>query len=141
VTFDLSGIGGDCYAPAAWPPPKPTAGDLVMYGGVPGAPRLVNMKTEQAHFLFDTITGLVTSVGFASMLIAIDFARLVDADNLDGPVVSTVPGGMSGGPVYRVDESAEPFGLELVGFIAEADNVLLARHADLIRADGTVEHS
>jgi hypothetical protein len=111
-----------------------------MYGGVPGEPRLVNMKTGQAHFMFDTITGLVTSVGFDSILITVNYAKLLEADNLEGPIVSTVGRGTSGGPVYRIDEYAEPFSLQLVGFIAEADNALLARHANLIRADGTIEH-
>lgn len=140
VTFDLSGMSApeDCYVPAKWPPEPPKEGDMVLFGGVPGTPRHVNMETERAHFIFETITGLVTSVGFNSILIKVNYGNLLDADNLDGEVVSTVGRGTSGGPVYRIDESAEPFNLDLVGFIAEADNVLLARHANLIRADGTI---
>jgi hypothetical protein len=71
-------------------------------------------------------------------MVRVNHGKLLDADNLDGEIVSTVSPGTRGGPVYRVDESGEPFNLELVGFIAEADNVLLARHAKLIRVDGTI---
>ena len=69
----------------------------------------------------------------------LQWIKLLDADNLDGEIVSTVGTGTSGGPMYRIDEFGEPFNLEPVGFISEADNVLLARHASLIRADGTID--
>jgi len=141
ATFDLPEVGGQHERSVSerWPPERPKPGDLVMYGGIPGTPRRVDMATEQAHFIFDTITGFITDVGYESILIRVDYDKLLDADNLEGEIVSTVGRGTSGGPVYRINESVEPFNLELVGFIAEADNVLLARHASLIRSDGTIE--
>jgi hypothetical protein len=141
ATFDLSAVDGyrDRSVSESWPPARPKPGDLVMYGGIPGTPRRVDIATEQAHFIFDTITGLITDVGYESILIRVNYDKLLDADNLEGPIVSTVARGTSGGPVYRINESVEPFSLELVGFIAEADTVLLARHASLVRADGTIE--
>jgi hypothetical protein len=140
VTFDLSGVSAsDCYVSDSWPPERPNAGDLVMYGGIPGTPRKVDMTTGTAHFVFDAITGLITDVGRESILICVDYKKLYEADDIGGEIVSTVGGGTSGGPVYRIDDSAEPFSLGLVGFIAEADSVLLARHASLIGADGMIQ--
>jgi hypothetical protein len=58
VTFDLFGLSapGDAYIPTTWPPEPPKEGDLLIYGGIPGAARHVNMETEQAHFVFAIIT-------------------------------------------------------------------------------------
>src|SRR5215218_9216980 len=37
----------------------------------------------------------------------LQWIKLLDADNLDGEIVSTVGTGTSGGPMYRIDESGE----------------------------------
>jgi hypothetical protein len=56
--------------------------------------------------------------------------------------INTNPSGASGGPVYFVDEDRPPYGyLELAGFIYEFHaslETVRARHADWIRADGTL---
>ena len=57
-----------------------------------------------------------------------------------GPDKNDNPGGWSGGPVYRSVEDGPIARLEIVGFIYEFpfEQAVLARHADVVLADGTL---
>jgi hypothetical protein len=96
---------------------------------------------ERATFGLDTVTGLVSDVTQQNLIVEVDYAKLSDADGPQGNVVSADPRGTSGGPVYRITDSAQGPGLEIIGFIyeqSELNRFVLARHADLIRPDGTI---
>ena len=73
----------------------------------------------------------------------VNYSKLWDADLQEGTISAIDPRGFSGGPVYRIEDAVSPFQFELVGFIYEQNDeyrCALARHADLIRADGTIVH-
>jgi hypothetical protein len=79
VTFDLSPIIGaqQRFVPSKWPPKRPEPGDLVMFGGSPGTPRTVNLETDTATFSLDTVTALVTGVGYDGILIRVNYSKLM----------------------------------------------------------------
>ena len=141
ATFDLADVieslaGFVPSRPLVWPPARPAVDDLVIYGGFPGNMRRSDLI--KATFPLDSITGLVSQVTDQNLVIEVDYLRLTDADGPQGNIVSTDPGGTSGGPVYRITDAP---GLEIVGFIYEqspSNRFVLARHADAIASDGGV---
>ena len=74
-------------------------------------------------------------------MIEVDYSRLHDADGLEGNVVEADPAGTSGGPVYRITDTQDGFGLELAGFIyeqAQENRFVLARPVDFVGSDGRI---
>jgi hypothetical protein len=144
ATFDLIEVidlleGYVAHRPVAWPPPRPVVGDLAIYGGFPGTRRRPDLV--RPTFGIDAVTGLVSQVTQQNLVIEVDYARLSDADGPPGNVVSADPRGTSGGPVYRITDSAQGPGLEIIGLIyeySELNRFVLARHADFVRPDGTI---
>lgn len=145
ATFDFSDIIRDRarFVARSWPPVRPKVGDPVMYGGFPGYSRTVELEAARARFSFQSVTGLIGDVSAQSIVLNVDYSKLWDADMPEGTVSAIQPGGISGGPVYHIDDAASPFRFELVGFIYEQNDeyrCALARNADLIRSDGTIVH-
>ena len=141
ATFDLASVVADFegfapHRPSAWPPRRPGINDLVLYGGFPGTRRRADL--ERATFGLDGITGMVSQVTGPNLVIEVDYDRLLDAEGLQGDVVSADPRGTSGGPVYRITDSPD---LEIAGFIYEQSQMnhfVVARHADAVAADGRI---
>jgi hypothetical protein len=144
ATFDVSTViaelaGQTLHRPPAWPPQRPKVDDVIHYGGFPGSRRRLDLV--QPTFGLDYITGLVSDVTPINIIIKVDYSRLADADGPEGSVVASDAPGTSGGSVYRIIESPGGAGLEIAGFITEQWrelNFILARHADLVRPDGTI---
>jgi hypothetical protein len=147
ATFDVPEVfvaAGHHYhhTPIGWPTPRLQPGEVVLYGGYPGSLREVELKKEQpsvATFPFQTFAWRVSEVTEQNIVMVVDFENLFWPEH-EGEKINENPGGASGGPVYRVIESSVDR-LEIVGFIYEyhdAMELMLARHADVIKADGTI---
>jgi hypothetical protein len=145
ATFELTDIIGNRprFVANSWPPGRPEVSEPVIYGGFPGYSRAADLEAATATFLFESVTGLIGDLSAQSIVMSVNYSKLWDADMPEGTISSIHPGGVSGGPVCRIDDVNTPFRIELVGFIYEQNDeyrCALARHADLIRADGTILH-
>ncbi len=123
-----------------WPPPQPALGDLLLVGGWPW--RMVEEDVHKSHHDFLNFIGRANVVSerhvgmrtYTSSSVPWGGRALPPGTNL---------GGMSGGPVYRIDlDSMVP--LTFVGIIYEYSpgfeqvfSVPLRR----VRADGSIERS
>lgn len=144
ATFDVSTVileldGRTLHRSPVWPPQRPKADDVIQYGGFPGSRRRFDLV--RPTFGLDYITGLVSDVTPLNIVIQVDYSRLADADGPEATVVASDAPGTSGGPVYRIIETPNGAGFEIAGFITEQWpelNFILARHADLVWADGTI---
>jgi hypothetical protein len=144
VTFDLPELaGGDrTYRPpvgTSWPAKRLVEGNWTLHGGYPAKLRATTETT--AEFDFESIFAQVHQVTPRNVIMEVDYADMFWPDAPEGREVNTDPAGKSGGPVYWVDETQEMTYLTLVGFIIEYHenySTMLARHADLIRPDGSI---
>ena len=146
ATFDLTDIIEDRprFVVNTWPPRRPEVSEPAIYGGFPGCSRRAHLEAATATFIFESVTGLIGDLSAQSIVMNVNFSKLWDADMPEGTISSIQPGGVSGGPICRIHDGNTPFRIELVGFIYEQNDeyrCALARHADLIRADGTILHS
>jgi hypothetical protein len=143
ATFDLTSIydrlqesGFVAHRPQSWPPSRPEVSDLVIYGGFPGTERVHHLVA--ATFPLNSVTGIVTQVTSQNVMAEVDYKRLMDADAAMD-IVGFDPAGSSGGPVYRVLETDNGRGIELVAIVyeqSEAFTFMLGRHVDFVTADG-----
>ncbi len=143
ATFELTDVIGnrERFVATSWPPPRPTVNELVIYGGFPGYSRSADLADAKATFQFESVTGLIGDVASHNIVMNVNYSKLYDADALEGTLARIDPRGISGGPVYRIDDWRNPFTFQLVGFIYEQNDFYrcaLARHADVIRSDGTI---
>ena len=143
ATFDLSDIIGNRarFVAGSWPPARPKESDTVIYGGFPGYSRTADPELATATFHFESVTGLIGDVSAQRIVMNVNYSKLWDADMQEGTISAIDPRGISGGPVYRIQDAISPLRFELVGFIYEQNDeyrCALARHADLIRADGII---
>jgi hypothetical protein len=136
------------HTATVWPPQRAELGELVLYGGYPGVLRENKIRT--ADFPFQWVAGGVGDVSPQVIVLEPGFETLTWLNPEPGVTFNRDFRGMSGGPVFRVVEEVV-VRLELLGFIYlfmyEADehggpvgdgHTLLARHADAVRADGTL---
>lgn len=144
ATFALPERKGDARTYLAapnteWPPARLAEGEWVLYGGYPGTLR--EAKETKAEFDFESIFTQVRQVTPQNIILEVNYAEMFWPDPPEGRQVNTVPDGASGGPVYWVNETSPLTHLTLVGFISQYQEVygtMLAKHADLIRADGSI---
>ena len=142
ATFDLSDVLVNAsmsriHRSRGWPPPDAQVDDLVVLGGWPGTFRDERLGALNAYFA-SFITRIDSSIPEHSrtsvnVTEAIPSGKLILPDDPD-------LGGSSGGPILRIREETTVT-LELVGFIYEysqAWQVVLARHANRVSADGTI---
>lgn len=125
------------HKPLSWPPARAQIGELVVYGGHPGILR--EEKVQVADFPFQWVMGGVSDVSENRIILEPGFEKLTWLNPEPGKEFNRDFSGMSGGPVFRVID--QPLlRLELIGFINEYvdDQAVLARHADLITAEGYV---
>jgi len=124
----------------AWPPRRIEPKDVVLYGGFPGV--LKELKPGEIVTPFQSFIWRVTDIATDSMVMNVDFANLYWPGHSAEEKISKNPGGVSGGPVYRVIE-ADIDRLEIVGFIFEYYEpweTMRARHIERINPDGTICH-
>jgi len=131
--------------PPGWPSPKLKAGELVIYGGYPGA--LKEPKTGEIVWPFQSFTWWATEVTDSNVVLHVDFPNLLWPGH-DEETINENLGGISGGPVFRVIENIDPdtkkvtkVNFELVGIIYEyvaMVHTVRARHVDHVLADGTL---
>jgi hypothetical protein len=117
-----------------WPPTRAQKFDVVMYGGFPGVLR--EEKGHVAELPFQWVAGRVNDVSEQNIVLEPDFQTM----RWQGSETNDNPGGWSGGPVFRSVEDGPIARLELVGFIYEfpLEQAVLARHADVVLADGSL---
>lgn len=131
--------------PPGWPPTRLKAGELVIYGGYPGA--LKEPKTGEIVWPFQSFTWWVSEVTDSNIVLHVDFPNLLWPGHEEEKFNENL-GGISGGPVFRVVETADPatkkiakVHFELVGIIYEFSAMVdsaFARHIDNVLADGTL---
>jgi hypothetical protein len=143
ATFDVPDVfigAGPRYfhEPPTWPPKKLEPQEMVLYGGYPGT--LKEFKPGEAIYPFQSFTWRITDVDVNSMVMHVDFKNIYWPGHAAGEPFNEDPGGISGGPVYRIIE-ADVDRLEIVGFVFEYYppwEMMRARHVDRINADGTI---
>ena len=130
------------HKPATWPPPPLQQGELVIYGGYPGA--LKEPGTNEIVWPFQSFTWKVTDVTETNIVLHVDFPNLYWPGH-EEEKINDVLGGVSGGPVFRIIEIPEGTQMrvrfELVGIVYEVHEslqVVRARHIQHIRADGSL---
>ena len=125
--------GKSQHFPVTWPPSRVVPGELVLYGGYPGVLR--EEKGDTADLPFQWVCGRVNDVGQHNIVLEPAF----DTGEWFGDDRNSEPGGMSGGPVFRLVDGLIAR-MELVGFIHEFpyEDAILARHADAVDADGMI---
>ena len=122
------------HRPLIWPPTRAQMSDVVIYGGFPGVLR--EEKGSTAEIKFQWVGARVNEVTDQNIVLEPQFATM----QWQSDESNDNPGGWSGGPVFRSNESGPIARLELIGFIYEFpfEQVVLARHADVVLADGTL---
>jgi hypothetical protein len=115
-----------CDPIRGWPPPHPMPGRYVLLSGFPGVKR----QQEDTRVFLNAMSTLmqVTTVGNNYLVCQVEREHLVAFDENGIPPHGTDWGGMSGGPVFLVDNLVYP----LVGVISEFNTDLeLVRIATL----------
>jgi len=136
VLVGASGVS--FHAPAVWPTPPLSEREVILCAGYPGHLREEHQST--ADLPFQWFVGRATTVSNQNISLHLDL------DNLHIPLSATahlnrVPGGMSGGPVFRLVPGPIEH-LEQVGVIYEyheSFELMLARPVKLLGATGTIE--
>ena len=102
-----------CDPIRGWPPPHPVQGRYVLLSGFPGVVR----QQEGKRVFLNAMSTLmqVTSVGHSHLVCQLEREHLVSFNENGIPPHGTDWGGMSGGPVFLVDDLVYP----LVGMISE----------------------
>jgi len=131
--------------PASWPPAPLKNGELVIYGGYPGALRAP--KTGEISFPFQSFTTWNTQVTESNIILHVDFPNMFWPGHEEEKMNDDLSG-ISGGPVFRLHEIPNPetgailkVGFELVGIIYEYSAMMdsvLARHIHHVLADGGI---
>lgn len=149
ATFDIPPIFVSSHSRACvhhvdspWPSEPLQAGELVLYGGYPGA--LKEFGPGTLDFAFQTFTWLVTEVTPTNLVMHVDFPNLYSPGDEEKNINEHL-GGVSGGPVFRLREhlTKEPKKVEfdLVGIVHDYHagmEVMRARPISYIRPDGTL---
>jgi hypothetical protein len=124
--------------PAQWPTEQAREREAVIYGGYPGSLREEKGPTIETPF--ETLASAVATVSERHMGLQLDMASLHWPFH-GGEKINAALGGLSGGGVYRVIENPVEH-VELIGFIYEHNetfDLIFARHAKFIGADGTIQ--
>lgn len=120
-----------------WPPSQAQAGTLVILGGWPG-----NLRDERIGQLDAYFASFITRLDQSSserIAAALNLAEGIPSGALVLPESPDL-GGASGGPVFEIREQPV-VSLTLVGFVYEyhrSYEIVFARHASFINADGTL---
>lgn len=131
-------IGAAFFAPAEWPPPRPTDQDYVAFGGFPGSLREI---TSFRDLVFGTWSSAASRVNSSSeRQFATHFERDRWTQAYGNPSHFTLAdlGGMSGGPVFVLRD----LHWDLVGIVKEyheAYDLMFFASLASVRADGTIE--
>lgn len=144
VTFDVSEVivaaaGASAHESVTWPTNEASVGEVVLYGGYPGALRVEHMAT--ADIPFQWFAGTPLSVTPENLKLHIDwenFHQPFEGQNIDNVNM----GGFSGGPVFRLVPASPVERLELIAFIYEWEpslSLLFARPAHYIAMDGQLD--
>lgn len=122
------------HHPLKWPPTRLTTSNVVIYGGFPGVLR--EEKGAVAELPFQWVAGRIGDLSSQNIVLEPKFETMA----WQGTETNSNPGGWSGGPVFRSVEDGPIARLEMVGFIYEfpMGEAVLARHADVVLADGSL---
>jgi hypothetical protein len=141
ATFDVSEVivtaaGASAHEAIGWPTREVLAGEVLLYGGYPGALRVENENT--ADIPFQWFAGTPISTTKENLKLHIDWRNFHQP--IRGQTIGNINmGGFSGGPVFRLVLAPPVERLELVGFLYEWQpelSLLLARTAHYIAVDG-----
>ena len=142
ATIEVSDVlvgptGASFHAPTMWPPAPVAEGEVVLCGGYPGRVRVEHEVS--ADLPFQWFIGRATSASAHNVSLHLNFEGM-HMPLGDAGTLNRVIGGMSGGPLFRF-VSAPIEHLLQVGVIYqyhESYELILARPASLIGADGTI---
>lgn len=132
--------------PASWPPAPLKDGELVIYGGYPGALR--EPKTGEITMPFQSFTTWKPQVTASNIILHVDFPNLFWPGHEEKRMNEDLSG-ISGGPVFRLNEISNPetgailkVSFELVGIIYEYSTMMdsvLARPIHHVLSDGQLK--
>ena len=124
------------HAPPTWPNARAEKGQIVLYGGYPGVLR--SERGAVAELPFQWVGGRISDGTDQNIILEPSFATM----RWQGQETNGDPGGWSGGPVFRSVENTAIARLELVGIIYDFPygDIVRARHADVVLADGSLRH-
>lgn len=136
--FLIAASHSSIHYPQQWPPNRLETGELVILGGFPGPLR--SEHKESAEFPFVSFIARVAqhSESHASFQLAIENSHWPAGESLGS---SPDLGGISGGPVYRINEKSIA-SIEIAGFIYEYGQnfeLIRARHSLEISSEGRIE--
>jgi hypothetical protein len=127
-----------------WPPPPAKHGDIFLYGGFPGILKEVHKDNAAVDYPFQSfIQWRFADLTDQHIVLEPDYPNIYWPGH-DGEQINTQPGGMSGGPVFRLIETSLPGGgvkprLEVIGVIMEYHEslqIIVARRVEFIDARG-----
>jgi hypothetical protein len=131
-------IGSCVFKPVSWPPPLPTIGDFVAFGGFPGTLRTILSFDELEFGSWSSGASEVSSVSDFQFASVFDRENWVQSFGTQHHMDLIALGGMSGGPVFI----KRKLHWDLVGIVSQYhenyDTVLFASLRPL-RQDGTIE--
>jgi hypothetical protein len=131
-----------------WPPEPPEVNSGILYAVFPGLERSVIPQFRLAEFRYLRGLGVATSVSSRDISFQIEREELVHVPGLEPTIPDNYQfGGISGGPMLAIKERNGIRGYELAGVIYEGPQdenqlgieILRARRADFINADGTLD--
>lgn len=134
------------HRPDIWPIPPLQQGEVVFFGGMPGALREFKDLATRLDQPFMVSGQIVHDVTKTNIVLHVDFSNMVRTGPEEIDLTENI-GGMSGGPVFRVVPTRERLddprrgAIELVGIIYEyyeSLGGLMARHIRQVNADGTL---
>lgn len=131
-------IGTSFFAPAAWPPPRPTENDYVAFGGFPGTLRTIETFQDLVFGTWSSGASPVSSSSERQFASHFERDRWFQSFGSADHLALRNFGGMSGGPAFVLREHH----WELVGIVKEYheefDTVFFSCLAS-VRDDGSIE--
>lgn len=138
----LDTIGKKIEPLTCWPPRAPQEGRGILLAGYPGIDRAV-------HGYLDVNWGLFTAFGVSRRVSERQLTWVVERDHaFQSDVMPSLPphhplGGISGGPLIAFFETANYLSYYVIAAIVsqahEGLEIVVAKRADCIRADGSIE--
>ncbi len=123
-----------------WPPLPPDVGKGIVFAGFPGGERELVGPRDMSFAVFPGL-GVATTVSDRQISCQFDRNYVVETQGFRTPPENYEIGGMSGGPLFRVEDRGDLQVWRLAGVIKEGSpslDIMFASRVDCIQPDGTL---